>query len=509
VDEAEHEGPEGADDPPGSDDASRRRPSIGRLPLAAGLLAAVLLAVTVVVAVTGRGGSSRHTDPRAEAWSMDAEDTALVEEALPGWEAVVEVDDVEPLALGAEPVWGQEHPSPWVLRDAWFRDDVAVLYGGYAEQPDDRLQVVDAGTGERRWGLNRGDEIPDGQGVKWAGGQRPAVVDLGDDTSALLVPYHCIDYCLEQRDAYATVAEESGVAALALDDGRLLWTSAVAANDVPETRQGPLESPVALVAGETAVVMAKEPHCSDTGRLHVGLQTVALDPVGGGRLWEVDGLMPVAVAGDTVLTEAEEASPEHPCSGSDQHDVVALDAATGEVRWDLRERFGRSDLVLTAGDLALVETAHETLVLDLTDGSEVASFGREVSDDCGSDGRTLIACKVAVPGRDGALATFDVESRHRGIALTNEAMSSIDSVGLDRVFADGTGVNGSVPSDEIGSFDRSAHLVDEDLPGALLAASPDYAMFVCSTSDCSEPSLYHGEEDEAAYPRYVVHRIDP
>jgi hypothetical protein len=192
--------------------------------------------------------------------------------------------------------------------------------------------------------------------------------------------------------------------------------------------------------------------------------------------------------------------------------VVALDTATGAVRWDLRERFGWSQLILTAGDVALVEggrsrdSAHETLVVDLADGSEVASFGQGV-DDCASDGQALIACRVGVPDREGALATFDVEHRRGGAALTNESISGIDTVAYGRVFAQGTGVSDS-PGQQI-SVDRAVNVVDTELPGALLTASDQYALFVCEGPDvdCSGFGL-RGEGDGAWYPYYAVHRID-
>lgn len=482
---------------------------VGLKHLAAVVTMLVVVAVVATVVVTSNGGSQRSDEDTADEgrqWEYDAEHVAAIEAALPGWEVIDEPNDLEPpLALSDEPVWREPEDSPLqVITEAELRGGDAILLGGDSVDPARRLEVIDLDEGRSRWGIDRNDELAyEDRPLQWSGSLDPVVAGQGGGW-AVLVEVRCPDDAYDCGDEDGTLSPgEFGVAALSPDDGHVLWTGSMPAAQADYL-------PTTLVADDDMAVMTLDPPWCPLPQ--EPLVSVALNATDGSTLWVADGLEAVEVAGDTVIAEPRSVRAEGTCDREDEEDVVALDAATGIVRWDLRERFGWSKLILTAGDVALVEAGdsrdsdHEMLVLDLADGSEVASFGSSVGD-CASDGQTLIACFVGVPDNPGALATFDVERRSGGAALTSEIISGLDTLAYERVFAEGTGTSES-PDQQI-SVDRGVNVVDTELPGALLTASDQYAIFACGGPDvdCSGYELTN-EDDDAWHPYYTIYSID-
>jgi outer membrane protein assembly factor BamB len=310
---------------------------------------------------------------------------------------------------------------------------------------------------------------------------------------------------------------EQGVAALAGSDGRVLWTAPV----VPAVPAGQMPTDVVLgvVAGaDTVLVIIGGPTFTSRPAGESGLdgiRVVALDAATGQQRWEVDGMWPVGVSGDTVLG-MEGGQPFDIRARNDAATtVVAFDARTGERRWDRSATFPLLMSQPIAGDLVVVEVPAEgarsdgqteVLVLESSSGDEVASFGIFASG-CRSDGASLIACGVMSRGERGKLATFRVDDREAGVAEHDIADLYVDAVWRDSVFVTSWDVaaedNPDVPRQLV---DLAGRPVAEGLPGTVLASSDRYAILSCGSINVPCP-------DEPASAglvgRYGVHEIVP
>jgi hypothetical protein len=118
-----------------------------------------------------------------------------------------------------------------------------------------------------------------------------------------------------------------------------------------------------------------------------------------------------------------------------------------------------------------IETT-ETLVVEVSTGEEVASFGTTVPWDtmtrCGSDGEVLIACTVM--DEEGIkLATVRIDDREAGVSGQQIPSRSINGVDGERVRV-GRAYDPSVVVDPAGN------IIDEEPPGELVAVSDHYAV---------------------------------
>lgn len=520
------------------------------------VLAVTALVGGAVTVVAGGGGAD-------EGDASEGEGQVRERAQSPGWETIDERSGLEPLSLSPNPVWGTETGGPLeVVNAATFRDDVAVLLGGTEDYPTSRLAVVDAATGAPRWSIEAIDELAGGDGAVWwsvSESLEPNVVDQGDGW-AVLVPYYyspCPSWC---HYTQVDQTEEYGVAALSGDDGHVLWKT-VLVPAVPMTDPPP-ETPTirTMVTDEDLAVVVVEPpdveYAPDTDAYVDALRVVAIDPSSGSVRWEAAGVWPEVVAGDTVLARTGANPMRTRLGGEDQREgpaLVALDAATGRRRWDLSERFRYSNLLFTAGDVALVEVPAddaddavgdvplqgvETVAIDVETGREVASLGTEAAI-CRTDHVALIACSYHGPD-DDRVATFDVEDRERGVSAEGFDGLSIDAVWDDRVFVTAF----DPPQPELPEFpelpepgedrdefeaaldeydaawdryeswepverrwtvDRSGRTVDDSVPGEPLAASDEYVIFTCGSigNACDGQA----EPSESLYDRYAVYRL--
>jgi hypothetical protein len=264
------------------------------------------------------------------------------------------------------------------------------------------------------------------------------------------------------------------------------------------------------------------------------LHVVAVDATTGTRLWDADRLWPVTIAHDTVLAQVGGVPFSLSFTGqqAEAPAVVALDAATGETRWDLSERYSWSDLVLTAGDVAVIKVAPlpddgqseregdtprravtETLVVDLATGREIASFGTEVFT-CGTDGSELIACSMFGRSDDRRLATFRVAGRDAGVSAAGLPDLDVDGVWQGRVF--GSALESPPPDppyrtewtpvERYLSVDRSGGIVEQGLPGSFLVGSDDYVIFRCGSIGTACPGEAHRDRTTDLY---TVYRVRP
>jgi outer membrane protein assembly factor BamB len=537
-----------------SGEQGRARPVWRRVPWPV-VLPVLIVAALVAVAVIA-GGSENEGDRAAEE----------PEEALPsGWEIVEAPSGLEPLSLSVDPLWGTDAGGPLeVVSAAVFRDDVAVLLGGDDGNRTDQLAVVDAATATPRWSIGGLDELTGGDGAVWWLASdspfSPNVVNQPDGW-AVLVPYYyspCPGWChYTQVDQTA----EYGVAALSAADGHVLWKTTVVPA-APMTDPPP-ETPTirAMVTSEDLALVVVEPgdveYAPHTQTYVDALRAIAIDPTSGSILWEVTGVWPKAVVGDSVLAHTGADPMRSRLGEDDQREgpaLVALDASTGRTRWDLSERFRYSDLVLTAGEVALVEVPAdgaddsigdvplqgvETLAIDLETGREVTSLGTEIGP-CRTDQTSLVACSLRGPDGPGddRVATFQLDDRDVGVSEARFDGLSIDDVWDGRVFVTAfdppqperpefpdTGgmdrdeaeaareeywealeeVDSWIPVERRWSVDTSGRTVDDTVPGTVLAASDRYVIFACGSigNPCKGQTEGQGLDD-----RYAVYRLE-
>jgi outer membrane protein assembly factor BamB len=328
------------------------------------------------------------------------------------------VSTLEPLALSDDPLWTADRlagrtmvASPAIT----VRDDVALL------RSFDEFSVLDMATGQVRWSVDplpesAWAELPGLDGAAWLPSLDGPLLRSHDGEPAVLTDYW----------NPPETGGSKGVALLSAETGEVLWR-----RDVPDLAGlGAADDHTALVA--------TTPGGYGLGADDLGsLKTLAIDMGTGEKLWEQTGVWPDAVSGDVAL--GHRSLERHP-SPSEETTVVALDLGTGAQKWDLSERFVRSRLVQTAGDVALVAGS---LSRDF-DGSTMdvvaTDSGKPLHDisgeSCYTDGRTLVSC-VTPSGKLSDLDTFDIpehtmkESRASFIGVT--------TVGRNRLFLEDVG----------------------------------------------------------------------
>ncbi|HEY0691762.1 MAG TPA: PQQ-binding-like beta-propeller repeat protein [Kribbella sp.] len=320
-----------------------------------GRVACVVLSVSVVAACTGTPGT-------------DGASAAFVVSAEPVWTALTG------LSAGRMPD---------------LRGESLVVYGPGEDTDDNRaVTVLDVATGQPRWSADSQDSTESGRA------RQEKVADVGDGEWVVLAPYEC--------GTTPGCAPGNGLAALDGNDGRTRWRT-------PLDPQLPVR--YVAVGGDVAVSLL-----STSDDTLAGSRAVATDVSDGTVRWESAGVWPVLVVGDTVLAiEADRVVPLDP-TVEQAATVVALDARTGARRWDLADRYPRSNLQLALGDVAVIGTADEdggnqrSRIIDAGTGQELADFGEPMR--CLGDQENLVVCGTE-EGRD--LTLFDVARRESSI----------------------------------------------------------------------------------------------
>jgi outer membrane protein assembly factor BamB len=433
-----------------------------------------------------RGSASATTARNDEPWGPA------------GWEVVDEAPELPAVDLG-ERLWGTGHvDAVQSVRDVELRGDAVALHG-YGADEYERLAVVEGPTGQLRWTVDIFRDLPGGDGATWhpfslwtAGlvAQPPDVLEPTGDDDRWTIP---VSYSLVHA---ADATPEYGVASLSGADGHVLWKTPLASSR-PEDEDpagrldpGPLVANDGLVVASTRPTSPVPPEPSDPDYLN-RMELVALDAADGRPLWRQTGAWPLAVADGAVfaLMPVETTAPTD--GDTPAVTTAALDPATGERLWDLSHLGTSARLVLTAGDAALIENmeASETLIVDVTSGEELATFGTSTvfADDCDADA-SLIACIVIADPSDpdsDALATFDVENRDPRVA----ARTFVEEIGVEAASVRGV-VDGRVfvggPRSANTALDRAGQVVDPD-PGGVFLAMSDRLLVVGETGDTSSP----------------------
>jgi hypothetical protein len=348
---------------------------------------------------------------------------------------------LRPLPFAPAPIWNSD--ASFVRGDAGaavIRDGLALVSGS------EQLVVLDVATGAVRWSLENGEELDGGNGDSgWSPNYLvPPRLVVTEDGLAVPVAY------------YRPGREEVGLALLSAEDGSVVWQRAM--GTAPETQRTlwAVDDRVAL-----ATVATKEG----------SLTTVAVDIRTGDELWDAADVWPATIIGDTAVMISSAESLEDPWGvyRMPKGDLAGVDLVTGEPRWDLGDRFEWSGVVLTAGDVVLVQAREKDArdlkyVLVHASGEVLGAFQGNFG--CTTDGSTLIACPDFI---DSGVRVFDLASRELTLAPTEDEAPSLDGVVAGRVVvADGPGFF---------SIDRFGNRIDESLPSGVVAASDTHVLF--------------------------------
>ncbi|XRQ04451.1 PQQ-binding-like beta-propeller repeat protein [Actinomadura welshii] len=351
-----------------------------------------------------------------------------------------------PVSFSGEPMWDGRKLGMVDVDGVELRGDVAVVTGDAGL--DARLAVADIRTGRPHWVLDAGAPLKGGGEDRdlgfWADEERavvgrPLVYGSGDDWAVL------VHYAEGSRGKET----EIGVAALSGKDGTVRWRHALIRPRAGAKGGEDRKQKVRLLAANERLVLT-----SVEGERGSDPKTVALDPATGEPLWESKAGWAFRFAGDLVLGETEgEQAPADPAepwkrvrSGAG---VFALDAKTGDERWNLSGSFESSHLEAVAGGTAVANvrekkpgqtyTDDRTVLLDAATGREAAGSGAAEGErfwGCADDGRTLIACAAS----GGRLVTLrpgagEEPFTTRKLLFDAESPARVGRVWRDLVFA--------------------------------------------------------------------------
>ncbi|GAB1511788.1 outer membrane protein assembly factor BamB family protein [Actinophytocola sp. KF-1] len=354
---------------------------------------------------------------------------------------------LRPLAFAPEASWSIRRGSSLVD----VRDGVALA------EDSEHLTLLDAATGATRWQLTAFADMPADGDIMWQPSRdAPSALVPHDGGLAVLTQYYWTDcptdICADDHGP----SDESGLVLLSVTDGSVLWQAPLRPSvNRPGTPRPPRYE---LNAVDDRVAVA----AFDGGG------TVAVSVETGEQLWSRPGVWGVAIAGDTVLAQADGKPGIAPGRGAlTPGSVTALDLSTGVPRWDLVDEYAASEVVATGGDAVLVrvrsgkEAAGK--VLALGDGHELAETDAAGMIACATDG-TLLAC----PADDGVVV-HDLGTG--AVTRTGVVALAVDRIQDGRLFLIGSG-------NRAWTIDQVGNVIDAELPGRVVAMTTGHICFV-------------------------------
>ncbi|OYO20006.1 hypothetical protein BI335_00035 [Enemella evansiae] len=231
-------------------------------------------------------------------------------------------------------VWVREAYGPVVRTGT----ETVVVRGGGAEGGAG-FSVLDLRTGRQLWSsadLPERVEVP-GIGRVVASSSEVRAADDGGG-GILVASYYqnpCPDKAQPCPDNRPGMTEGKGLLAFSVADRRLLWSAPLlppVPGNTPVAEENRWRFPKVVAATAKAVVVNIGADPGDGTRYLPGRpppMTLALDPVSGRRLWEVQGVLTQQVVDDLALGIAA------PTDSANPPVPVALDLGTGTERWRL------------------------------------------------------------------------------------------------------------------------------------------------------------------------------
>lgn len=373
--------------------------------------------------------------------------------------------ELKPLELEPSAVWQQE--DMWPVRNT---GGVQLLDGALLTATSKSIALVDIATGQPRW-TQLDDAELSGGGAEFdrASSEQPYLVHHQNGLG-VVVTYRSGD----------CEAWEQGLALLSGADGSVVWRTPTAPSDPCEPNHW---GQFLFAADDTTAVVEVGPQFGSPQDPAL-MRTVAIDVATGAKKWELAGVRPYGITGDTLITTTEgarRATPETgtatmglPVTATGQ--VAAVDLRTGAPRWSLADRFAAAEVLHTAGNVVAVLTAGErkepstVRLLDAGTGQEIAELGASTElGRCATDAHDLIACGSDVDRE--TLVTFSVEDHSVRRERTTEPVSLLTAVVDGRI-----SVQTLDPIRRV-TVDRAGNVIDTEPPGELVASVDGLAVF--------------------------------
>jgi hypothetical protein len=391
---------------------------------------------------------------------------------------VIDEAPARPLPVRAAPLWSKNAKS---VGGVVLRGD-AVIVESTGGNDEDRLTVMDAATGKVRWSVNAYGPLRGGGGATWGGPARspgpPHVV--GDGAAwGILVGYYATS--CRSRIGFCPVgdgpSDETGVALVSGADGRVRWKTPLVPSRTGDAARAANRMRGSLITADGTIALATVLPSAQSADVRL----IALDAATGRRLWTRSGVQPTLIAGGIVLGRVRTGA----TTATDLRgwSVIALDAPTGRVRWDLTARLPDSYPMLAAAGAAAIRQVNPSGTLgpprlvDLRTGGEIARLP-EFTADCRTDGQTLIACRVSAPPHD-RLLTIGPDHVVRTAKRDLTSAADLAAVWRSHIF-----LNDGI------EVDRSANRLAAGLPGAPAALSDRYAIFTRAGSAATRYSAH-------------------
>lgn len=383
----------------------------------------------------------------------------------------------DPVSMG-DTLW--QAPSADLVH-AEFHGDAVVVLGPRADGSETaQLVVLDAATGQPRWGRAVGEVLPGGAGeYLWADGSwsedritnpQPFLVTQGPDPLVLVNVK--TNSCASAANLCGGIDENTtsfGVVSLSLATGQIVWRQITGPGDLNGQRS-PGRYDASLFAGladGVAVVTTVERHYSPDPETDV---VTAFDAATGAVLWSRPRLLAKAVNQDAVFVSYARRGLDRGYSADSLTSSEAYGLRSGELLWSL-DTPGSWPVAATADHVALLDApelslSERAVIVNAADGSPVIDLGvghgscREVGD--------ALTCW----SRNGLhIVTADGEQRLLRIDDWRLHLQ-VDEIAGDRYFVSRPELpNGGAANSLV--VDAAGTPVNDPLPGRVLALGAD------------------------------------
>ncbi|MGH8876936.1 MAG: hypothetical protein ACRD0P_06300 [Stackebrandtia sp.] len=402
---------------------------------------AVLGLVLLAAGCTGTRGSL--TEPSA---TEPKQDKSLVE--------AVEFEDKPLWSLSAGNDTAGEDSGLEELSYAELANDAVVYVGSDPESRDSSMVVAELDSGEKRWDTTEDEQI----------GDSPITPDLQVDDPQLIDDGKTVIVAYIEPLGSGDGAEERGVAALSVANGKLLWNVTVDSNEGYGSHFNLTD------ATDTQVLTEVWTTTEEDGEDKIDSHRTAVIDVGKRDIaWDKDGVEPQGFANDTIVTERPEV-PYPVGESADQSTVIGYDSAKGEKLWET-DGDKNSTVAGIAADITAVKVANDITVLDNATGKNLGDKSIGV-DRCRSH-ENLLACDSDDKLGDAAFATITAANGSAEITSKREFGNLIvHGVFEGRIFLGGNGPD----SDQL-ILDAAGNTLAKKTPGLLADINGDHAIF--------------------------------
>lgn len=401
----------------------------------------------------------------------------------PPW-PVVDHPAVKQISVAPGPLWTNESGPFSGAAQVTIQGDMVLLVGRTEERGDGGVAAVDAATGATKWSIGDFGRLPGGQGATLLITDPEHGMTVVGDT--MVVPYY-----LDLRRQNKT---EKGLATLDTRDGQVKRLLPVLSNQDGEFPRDEAKIYGWQANGTIAVATVGPVGPASSPAAQARAKTVGIDIASGAVKWERPGpemIDLVAITGNVLLGLV----------GQDGilDTLVGLDPDTGQQRWTLAGRYGRSSVATsgTGGQPAVVDglaavgvpgdgARDRVAIVDTNTGAEVTVIPE--AEGCTSDHLRLLACGYDDNGVT-KLVTVATTDRRPVLSARPVDPGRVEGAGNGAVFLYDRGPETSTAYDNAGN-----PVVTARLPGRFATISEQYAI------------MWTGQKAET-YRGYAIYRV--